>query len=193
MKKTDSVFANKMGFVKTFSRDVLYGPQTYGGRAMHDFTVEQTIDFVQMFMIHLRSNHSKCHEMSRIALEWAQHRVGTSKFLLTDVQSRLPHLEDPYMVQFREGLARIDGEIELAQEITYPAAREHDRHILDVPQQMRQAVSSPKMTKLSYYRNYLQITTLSDMVTAEGTKIQQCFTTGDKLEERDSVPTIKYP
>ena len=193
MKKTDSVFANKMGFVKTFPRAVLYGPQTYGGRAMRDFTVEQTIDFVQMFMKHLRSNHSKCHEMSRIALEWAQHQVGTSKFLLTDVQSRLPHLEDPYIVQFREGLARIDGEIEMAQDITYPAARTHDRHIMDVAQQMRQAVSGPKMTKISYYRNYLQITTLSDMVTADGTKIQQCFTTGDNMEERDSIPTIKYP
>jgi hypothetical protein len=95
-----SATLSKGGFVSTFPRRVVFGPERFGGIAMRPPTIEQLVQQVQTVLKHLRCP-GECHGMMSIVLTWAQLRTGMGFSLLNSPSVSVPHLECEWLQSIR--------------------------------------------------------------------------------------------
>jgi hypothetical protein len=110
-QKVTSATLAKGGFVSTMPREVVFGPQLYGGIAMRVVWGEQLINQVQMVVKHIRCP-GDCNIMLRIALTWAQLSTGMGFPLLKYTGLWVPHLECRWLTSMRSGMKAINGGIQ---------------------------------------------------------------------------------
>jgi hypothetical protein len=176
----------KGGFVSTYSGQVAFGPQLYGGKAMRPIKIEQLIQQVQAVMKHLR-----CPGEIRIAFAWAQLATGMGFALFEWPEKEVAHLECDWMQSLRTGLASIAARIECVEEHVFKHRRMGDVHIMD------QICDSDSFTdiqiwKINACRLFLQVTLLSDIASPCGYNIESTYYKG-AIQDRTNWPTVQYP
>ena len=94
---------------------------------------------------------------------------------MVDVDTPLPHLQKGWIPNTRKFLRESNSKLGFVESENIKQMREHDRVI------MQDAVRSPLLTKtevseINFCRLYLQVETIADMATLDGTRIHEgCF------------------
>jgi exonuclease III len=180
----------KGGFVSTFPRRVVFGPQRFGGIAMRPLTIEQLIQQVQMVLKHLRCP-GECHALLRIMLSWAQLGTGMGFPLLGSPGKFVPHLECKLTQSIRSGLASVGAHIDSLETFLFLPRRAFDCHIMDEICSCKQ-FTAPQIQRINACRLYLQATLLSDIATPCGRFIHPAYYKGTR-SARINWPTLQYP
>jgi hypothetical protein len=107
-----SAIIAKCGYNRKTKREVIYGPASLGGANFRSLYSVQGVGQVTSFMKYWRSP-SQAGKLLRIAVAWTQYSVGTSISFLTDVRTRLPHMETKWLRSLRAYLQFVGGTIEL--------------------------------------------------------------------------------
>eukprot|EP00957_Ditylum_brightwellii_P163923 12480436-Ditylum_brightwellii.AAC.1 len=103
-------------------------------------------------------------------IDWAQLSVGTATPILEDHRELL-HLEGAWIPHLRGKLKKINATIKLINTWNTKTQREGDEHIMD------QLIDSPDISaeqviKADYVRKILQVSTIADITTSDGTTIK---------------------
>jgi hypothetical protein len=164
------IFA-KCGFNRKTKREILYGPAHLGGANFRTLYSVQGIGQV-LTMIKFWRSPCQAGQLLRIAVAWAQYVAGISNPIFEDVGTHLPQLETKWISSLREYLQYTRCTIELDEAYLLKREREHDWHIMDAIVQCG-LFSPAEIRQLNYCRLYLQVSTISDLATAQGESIDK--------------------
>ena len=125
---------------------------------------------VQMFFKHLNLPHSQVGQMIRIAISWTQAFIGTSQCFLTNVNQEIPPTGPSVLLELRNFLQEIHGNLVIHDLEISPLLRENDRFIMDLA--IGQHRWKPQqLTQINSCRRYLQAQTLADISNLLGTRL----------------------
>jgi hypothetical protein len=139
----------KGGFISSFPRAVVFGPQRYGGIAMRP---EQT----KTILKHLHCAVEN-QAMLRIMLAWAQLETGMGFALLERTKKKVPHLECVWLQSNRTGLSRINSRIKRTEASVYKTGQSNNCHLMD---QICESggFTNPQIRRINACRLYLKVT-----------------------------------
>jgi hypothetical protein len=112
-------------------------------------------------------------------MRWIQYCAGTSKPVLEDTETELPHLESSWIASMRQYLQDVGGTIQLDDTGVLERQREGDSFIMDYVTQHPQ-FQPGQIKRVQYCRLYLGVTTVSEICNAAGTAIIPALYKGDK-------------
>ena len=167
--KAMQIIIPRCGFNRHTKREILFGPLELGGASFRHLYTQQGIGQVELFMRNWRAN-STAGKLLRIAVHWCQIQVGVSFSFLKDVHTLLPHLESVWLTSLRGFLASVDSFLELDDPGIPSLERLHDAFIMDVLMESCQFTNT-ELRRLNYCRLYLHAYTLSDLVQANGSEL----------------------
>jgi hypothetical protein len=104
-----SITLQKMGYSRSTSRALAFGPSYYGGLDYRDLRVEQGIDQIQLVIRHLRTRDSQAGALLRITLRSLQHTAGVGFPILARPAVPIPHLDGHWVRSLRSFLESING------------------------------------------------------------------------------------
>ena len=159
----------KCGFNRNTSLAILHGPSRYGGATFRHLYTEQGVGQVLSFLRHWRTD-LQTSTLLRVAVSWMQLSLGTGESFLSDVHTPHPHCESKWLASLRKFLASINGTIELDEDFVPPLQRENDTYLMDAVLDSGK-FKDAQITAINYCRLYLQVVTLSDISTADGTSL----------------------
>jgi hypothetical protein len=165
----------KMGYNRNMPREVVFGPYEYGGIGLLSLYIAQGVLHVMLALGQFRLNEGQVANALHIALSWSHRVAGTTVSPLVDVDTPLPHLQKGWIPNTRKFLRESNSKLGFVESENIKQMREHDRVI------MQDAVRSPLLTKtevseINFCRLYLQVKTIADMATLDGTRIHEgCF------------------
>lgn len=127
-------------------------------------------------MINLRSS-TKLHELTHIALSWAQLLTGTSRPILRDINTPLPHMYPmSWILSIRHFLKTINATLEVETVYTILIQRKNDIFLMD---HFLSYTTSPTILKqLNACRIFLDVTLLSDITTEDRQNLSPQFYNG---------------
>ena len=175
-RKAMQIIIAKCGYNRHTKREILYGPLEYGGASFRHLYVQQGVGQAMIFIRHWRQ-HSVAGKLLRCALSWTHMTAGTSRSILTDVHTPMPHLESKWIASLRTYLAAINATIEVDDPGILPLQRENDSYIMDhilASHQFKPA----QIRRINYCRLYLQAVTVSDITTNNGLMLDMSKNTG---------------
>jgi len=124
---------------------------------------------ITLFLKHWRTD-TMVSRVLRIALAWSQWQSGLSKSILQDTRTKLPHLESRWIKSLRRFLYKIKASIQLDNSRVVPSERMNDIYIMEYA--IRCKLFNDKELKIiNYCRQYIHVTTVSELFNSEGTKI----------------------
>jgi hypothetical protein len=97
-------FIPKCGFNRNTSRAIIFGPKHLAGSGFASLYHLQGQGQILQFLKFWRAN-THTSQMLRISVGWSQYQAGTSVSLLSDVHTRLPHLEARWLPSYLESKA----------------------------------------------------------------------------------------
>ena len=103
----------------------------------------------------------------RIAMAWSQWQSGTSKPILVDTTTPLPHLECRWIKSLRQFLKYSKTKIHVDRPFCQHPERIDDFHIMDYALQTRQ-FDEAELCILNYCRLHIHVTTVSELFNASG-------------------------
>ena len=107
-----SVLMNKMEFVRTYARDIVFGPKDLGGIGCLDMRIEAGLGAIETIVRNPRTpGHGQT--MIKICLMTWQHVSGMARPLLEYPNVRAPHLEGHFYTYIRNYCAKHDISIEI--------------------------------------------------------------------------------
>jgi hypothetical protein len=188
-KKYIPTLINKIGTARTHTHVLVFGRRLYGGIGCNDLRIEQGLDAVQNLVRQLRTpGYGK--QIATIFLRTFQKASGLSKPLLQYPEIRAPHIGGHYYVHIGGFLAKHGASLEIycipksADEI------QGDEYIMDVvcspttttemDRNYLQHYTDAEIRQLYYCKNYLQMTRISDLCTADGVFILPSVAKGER-------------
>ena len=169
----------KLGYNRHTAREVVYGPYFLGGACLFHLWDDQFYGQVRWFIKFWRTPDSDIGITLRITVAWAQFTVGTGTSILSDTSTNFPHFEAKWLKSLRNGLQRINGQIQLDTPFIAPKQRQDDQYLMDLALKFFPAKKkSAKLRRINYCRMYLNVLLLSDITTACGTKIDPAMYQG---------------
>jgi len=174
-KQSHPAMLRRMGYHRNFPKAVTYGPPGLGGLGLYHLYDIQGMGQLQFFLKFWRSPHTQQGKLLRITLHWAQYSVGTSTPILLHPQQKLPHLASKWITSLRNYLAAIEATIEVDSPGVAPLLREHDSHIMD---HALQHYGPAAVKRISLCCRYMNVQTVSDIATADGSSIDTNFLQG---------------
>ena len=178
----------RAGFVKTFPRDVLFGPTTFQGLGiMHPWYHQQLLHLIALF------EHTQQQTMTGQLLitsyEQLRLEMGTSRFM-TDIQYKtmkdtvtktwitdLWEFVDQFQIQIRDDVRQITTK------------RKHDKIIMD--EFVKAGYGGKSLKNLNECRMFLHAVTLSDIASADGEEITSHAWNG--IREDRGIPQYQWP
>ena len=167
----------KLGYVHSFKRDLIYGPTRYGGQGFHNLIYEQGIQAVILLIRTLRSPGQPQQKLL-ITLDRQQAQSGFSKPLLQFPALRAPHLEGYYINMIRKFLKTQRASMDIADLEVYPTLRLNDKHLMDIAASSK--FSAASVRRINYCRMYLDVTTISDITNPKGNQFLPGILEGDR-------------
>ena len=168
--KAHRTMTSHCGYNRNTAATVLYAPQYVGGAGFFHLYNDQGCGQVKMFMKFWRSSKTTPGKLLRITLAWAQYCAGTSKPILEDTSTKLPHLEAAWLSSLRQYLHTVQGTLELDTSFLTPPQRQGDAFLMDVAIQSGK-FKPTKLRRLNYCRLYLKVLLVSDVSNANGTAL----------------------
>ena len=156
-------------------RDIVFAPRTSGGLGIqhHGSTILQ--HKIQNILKHVRAKNDIGKSFT-IVLSWCQHQSGFSKPILSS-KKKIPHVETKWMRHLWDDLQTIRGTLVFTETWMVLPQRNGDSHIMDRIL-AADRFSDNQIKTLNLCRLYLCITTVSDIVTSDGTHIMTQFING---------------
>ena len=156
--------------VDIIATEVVYGPLFLGGAGFFHLYDDQGYGQVKLFMKFWRSPNNLAGKLLQITMAWHQFSVGTSRPLLEDTSTKLPHLEAKWIASIQSFLNNVDGQLKLGAPFIAPLQHQRDAFIMDV------AIQSGKfkpaaMCRLNYCRMHLNVLLLSDIASPCGKEV----------------------
>ena len=164
---------NRMGYARSIPHAIVYGPQFLGGIGLRSFYDEQGSSKMELVLKHFRSSTMVTTQL-HIALAWCQRMSGISKPILEFPSITLPHLETSFFPSLRAYLSSTNSALVLEKSHVTPLQRIGDFHLMD--RVLEYGQFRPREIRLiNYCRLYLQVHTIADLTTAEGTLVDPGF------------------
>jgi ribonuclease HI len=162
---------SQMGYNRNSPKEVVYGPEEMGGLGLHDLFIEQGIAQVTALVGHLREKKSKTGDMMKIELDWCQLQAGTADHLLENPFTAIDYIESCWIMSIRDFLRMYKVRMEFTEHSHPVALCEGDEFIMDALR-VRGQCSARDMQRLNACRMHLRVSRLSEIATAQGTKIR---------------------
>jgi ribonuclease HI len=161
---------SKMGYNRNMPKEVVYGPVELFGVGLHDIFIEQGVKSVTMLVGHIRQD-SDTGRMMRIELQWCQVQAGTSINLLEDPQVPIDYIETCWIMSVRDFLSMYNLHLEFSQLARPVVQCVHDEFIMDAIR-ARATCTATELQRVNACRLYLQVSRVSDIATADGSRIR---------------------
>ena len=159
----------KMGFNRHISRDVVFGPRNLGGLGLPSLVFEQGLQQIQFIGRHLRSPTSPLRSLFQISLEWFRLLAGYTTCPLATPQLPTAHVEGaPWYKSLQKFLHSIRHSLDIPNLPCPQKLRVHDKAIMSLPQAN---FSSKELLHINRCRLFLQVNTISEISTADGTRL----------------------
>ena len=172
-----SIITPGCGFNRNTKKEILYGPLELGGASFRPLWVQQGVGQVTMFIRHWRKD-TQAGKLSKIALAWLQAQAGVSFPILAFPSKTIPQLESKWIESMRSFLAKINATIIIDERMSPTLQRLHDFVIMDLVQESGK-FTDVELRRLNYCRLFLRAETVSDVVTVDGSKLDQCKLIGN--------------
>jgi hypothetical protein len=171
---------SKIGFNRNTPHAVVFGPTLYNGLAMRDLPVEQGIAQLQILMRHIRAGSTQ-GDLFLITLSWWQQLAGVSYALLENTSPSLPFLDADLPSSIRHYLSTIKGSVHIPT-----ISKQLPTPLRDNDQCLMEAFLALKLRRAVYkacqrVRLYLGITFISEITSADGTRIARDAWTGNRV------------
>ena len=158
------------GLSAQFPRAVVFGPQTLGGLGWEKGRSIQTFEFINLFLNHVKQNDST-GKLMLINLETAQLHSGLSTPILQQQKTQKAYFESSWIYCLHALLTENKLQIEVQNNWMPVTQRTRDEFLMD-----KWTNSNRKKTELillNSCRFYLQVSTVSDIATFDGTEIEK--------------------
>ena len=170
------------------ARSIIHGPQDYGGMRLPHPTTLQGIDKLQLFLGHLRLQ-DRTGALLQSDLSYLQLLTGSSSLCLNLPKQDYEWVEQGWLTSLWQFTNQANIHFSYPDHWIPPLTRQHDCAIMEKFIQMRLPTST--LTRINRCRLYLQVITLSDIVSADGTIVLPAAKQGNFIEERPS--NISWP
>ena len=159
----------KMGFNQHLPRDVVFGPRNLGGLGLPSLVFEQGLQQIQFIGRHLRSPTSPLRPLFQISLEWYRTLAGYTTCPLATPHLPISHVEGAkWYVSLQEFLSSIRHSLDIPNLLCPKKLRDHDQAIMSLPQA---GFSTQELLYINRCRLFLQVHTISEISTADGTHL----------------------
>ena len=175
---------NKMGFIRTYARDIVFGPKDLGGIGCLDMRIEAGLGAIETIVRNLRTPGHGQTIITTFLMTW-QHVSGMSQPLMEYPKVRAPHLEGHFYTYIRSYCAKHDISIEINNITTLQPPRQLDECIMDIACQDLE-ISDDDCKKIYYCKSYLQTKWKSDLMTALGDTVMKGIMKGYRMYQQSS-------
>ena len=165
-----NAFLPKMGFCRNTARKIIFGARSLGGYDLTPLIGYQGVNQTTLFVQHLRLFDS-VGKMLSIGYSWFQMYCGVSFPVLAAPTTPVQHAPYGWFTHLCSFLARSDITIELPTKLlrTPLQLRRGDLNLMDAFSTL--GWKTPKLRLLNNCRLYLQIETLAEISTSDGSRI----------------------
>ena len=174
---------NKLGYNRHYPHAVAFAPHNVFGCGLLDLRIEQGLTHIQALLDYVGTNH-KVGRVMLISLRHLQTEAGVAFDLLHRPTVVLPYLTECWLVTLRRFCAAHDITIQCLHNKLPTLARVHDTCLME--QAMTLNFKRQELVDVNLVRTYLQVTTLSDIVSADGRFILSSIWNGQQLSDRRS-------
>jgi hypothetical protein len=155
------------GYNRNIALSLRYAPLSYAGCGFVRWSTLQGEGQILLFLKHWRTA-TMISDTLQVALSWSQWQAGISKPILQNTRIHLPHLECRWIRSMRGFLRKIHATIRVDRPRVIPPEREHDIYIMEYAIRSK-LFSEEDIQIINYCRQYLHVTTVSELFNAEGT------------------------
>ena len=177
-------FLQKFGLNKNFPRAVAFGPHQMGGLAMRDLRIEQGIAGITNLLNHVYHS-TETGNLILVALHNLQLEAGTKSFILADPLPILSYITPCWLSRLRDFMRQHQIQLEIATAWNTNISRENDGFLMDIFRLSGQ-FSHMDLINLNAVRLHLQVSSVSDITTADGTFITKQFFWAKCMKSRRS-------
>jgi hypothetical protein len=150
------------------ARSIIFGPEEYGGLALPDLYVTQGTDKLRLFLGHLRLQDCTGH-LIHIDLMYLQLLTGWGSFFMNLDAMHFRWVEDGWLSSLWQFTSKYHLSIMYPHQWLPPKPRLSDQYLMEIF--ARQHLSVSVMATLNRCRLFLQVFTVSDIATVDGTRI----------------------
>lgn len=181
----------------TFPRAILFGPKSRGGLGLAHPKDVQLAKQIQAIRKNVRLDND-VGKAIRINLAWTQIMTGLTTPIFEKPSSNMKHVRSNWIQNVCEGMYEAGLSISIDDAYTPRLQRENDKSIIDCAIELNQELRQRNKTYLvsikavNRCRLYMKVTTLADIVCANGIAIRE---KAYRLvyDEDWSTPTREYP
>ena len=146
---------------------------------------EQGLSKLEHLTKHFCSKTTQASLHFQMALHWAQFNAGVSFPILHQPHPKLPHFESVWFKDLRDFLSKHSLSVHIQNPGTIPHQRQHDMHLMDIIITLN--FRPCEIKRSNYCRLYLNVTLLSDIVTADGMRFNKDMYNGIRKQSHNQV------
>jgi hypothetical protein len=185
--KAVMAFLAAQGYNRHMPREVVFAPTLYQGLGLRHLYDIQGTDSTRLIIQELNQQPSTTRKMLLALLDTIQLESGIGQPILENCRA-LEYIEWGWIPQIRDFLWHINGRI-LGATKQPQIYREHDRYLMDDP--YIDSMSRREKIYIHRCRICLQVETISDITSSDGTKIDQAWYSADT--NKPSKSTYRWP
>ena len=159
-----------MGLNRNMPKEVLYGPQEYGGLSFPTIETVQDQKGISHWIKHLRWG-KEIGDDFKILLSAAQLTSGLTVPILDDVDIELPYLEEGVISHLRSTLKKLHGSIHIENVWTPQLQREGDRSLMEAFAQHEPKIQPGYLKAANTCQLFVRVVTIAELANIDGTTI----------------------
>jgi hypothetical protein len=155
-----------LGFNRHTSRDLIFAPAEFGGVGISDLYTELYTTRLETLTMHIRDESSELGRLFQINLGYIQLLIGRSTSYLTSTKV-IKYIQDTWFSGLHEFMVAQELKMEIPSLWLPKPLRERDKVLMDD----EDSSCCLRLQVINNWRLFYQINLLSDLVTADGTRI----------------------
>jgi hypothetical protein len=173
----------------SYPRAVIYGPKKMGGVGILKLSVESNCNKIESIITHLNSDTQLGKEFL-INLNWLQIHSGQSCTVINSFK-KFPYIDNNWFFPIKEFTNKINARIEIPKLWVAKPLRTNDKVIMDYLEDLE--LTKPQQKIFNNWRLFLQITTLSEIVSLDGVKIRNEYLDNNLITTAISQSKLRWP
>jgi hypothetical protein len=171
--RATQAFLSSQGYNCHMPREIVYAPLMYQGIGMRHLFDLQGTDSTRLLIQELNQEETTTNKMLTALLDTIQLESGIGCPILENCRP-LDYIKWGWVIQIRDFLYHVNAQILGATEKPEPAYREHDTYLMD--SNYLDTITKRERIYIHRCRLHLQVATLSDIATTDGTRINKtCY------------------
>ena len=178
---------NQLGYNRHYPHAVAFAPTQVFGCGLLDLRLEQGLAHIQSLLDYIGTDH-KVGRVMLISLRQLQVEAGVSFDLLERPSTVLPYLTECWLLCLRRFCAEFDVSLRVLRNRLPILARVGDSCLME--QAMNLGFKRQELVDVNLVRTFLQVTTISDIASANGLFIMRASWQGIPFADRHSCMTF---